>query len=289
MNYTKRFLILVILSLAFGQAFTQMTILSGPERGSYHQFANDIAALLGEKNGILLENQTSAGSGASFKALTDPNSNVKMALIQSDFLHLMEAEDKVNNTYKTSSIKVVMPLAAEQIHMVARKSSGLTGLQDLDGKIVGIGTKDQGGYATARRMRVQSQINWRTQHVDFEEMLKRLSEKSIDVGLVVGSAPMNMFQIDPQVMVDGMSLLTLEDSNGWAQHYNKDTIYSENYEWLDKDIATFGVRTLLIVNVEKLTAEEKETVGVIKSSIIQNLDQLKQQGHPRWSTVVVPE
>ncbi len=289
MNYIKRFLILAILTLAFGQAFCQMTILSGPERGSYHQFADDIVALLGEKNGILLENQTSDGSAASFKALIDPNSNYKIALIQSDYLHLIEAEDKVNNTYKTSSIKVLMPLATEQIHLVASKNSGLTSLQDLNSKIVGIGNKDQGGFATARRIRVQSHINWRTQYVGFDEMLSKLSTKSIDVGLVVGSAPLDMFDIDPQVMVDGMILLELEDFNGWARYYENDTIYSDNYKWLDKNIPTFGVRTLLVVNESKLNSEEKETVSVIKSSIIQNIDQLKIQGHPKWSTVVIPE
>ena len=98
-----------------------------------------------------------------------------------------------------------------------------------------------------------------------------------------------MFDIDPQVMVDGMILLELEDFNGWARYYENDTIYSDNYKWLDKNIPTFGVRTLLVVNESKLNSEEKETVSVIKSSIIQNIDQLKIQGHPKWSTVVIPE
>lgn len=288
MNYKKRFLILAILSLAVGQIFSQMTILSGPERGSYHHFVDDIVKLLGEKNGILLENQTSEGSAASFKALIDPDSDHKIALIQSDYLHLMEAEDKVNNTYKTSSLKVVMPLATEQIHMVARKSSGLTSLQDLDKKIVGIGNENQGGFATARRMRVQSKVDWRTQYVSFDQMLSRLSDKSIDVALVVGSAPLEMFEIDPQIMVDGMVLLELEDT-GWATYYDKDVISSDSYEWLDKDIPTFGVRTLLLVNESKLNDEEATTVSVIKSSIIEHIEQLKTQGHPKWSTVVLPE
>ena len=289
MNFKERFLMAAVLLLSFGQVHAQMVILSGPERGSYHQFADEIAALVADKNGIQLENLTTEGSASNFMGLTNPALNYKMALIQSDYLHLMDATDKVNDTYLTSSLKVVMELAAEQIHLVAKKSSDLTSLQDLDQKIMGIGSENQGGFATARRMRVQTQVEWRNVHVPFEEMLKRLKSGSIDVGLVVGSAPLDMLDIDPEVMVDGMKLLKLEDFNGWARYYENDTIYSEDYQWLEEDIPTFGVRTLLVVNEAKLTEEEKALVDTIKASIIQHIDQLKEKGHPKWSTVNVPE
>ena len=289
MNFRKGFLLTAVFLFLSGQAFCQMIILSGPEKGSYSQFADDIVAILGEKSNILLENNTTDGSAFNFKMLIDPNTNYKIALIQSDFMNLMDAEDKLNDTDKTGSLKVVMQLAKEQIHFVVRKSSDLTSLQDLAMKRVGIGTIDQGGFATAKIIRERSQIDWATVYVGFDEMLSRLSTESINAGFVVGSAPLDMLNIDPQVMVDGMALIELDDFNGWADYYENDTIYSGDYKWLDKNIPTFGVRTLLVVNESKLNSEEKETVSVIKSSIIQNIDQLKIQGHPKWSTVVIPE
>jgi TRAP transporter TAXI family solute receptor len=288
MKFSKQFLFAAIMLLSVGQVFSQMVILSGPERGSYKQFTDEIVALMAE-SGIELENQITEGSASNFRGLTNPALNYKMALIQSDYLHLMEATDKVNDTYLTSPLKVVMELAKEQIHMVAKKSSELTSLQDLDQKMMGIGSENQGGFATARRMRVQTQVEWRNVYVGFDEMLKRLKSGSIDVGLVVGSAPLDMLDIDPGVMVDGMKLLKLEDFNGWARYYENDTIYSGDYQWLEEDIPTFGVRTLLVVNEAKLTDEDKETVAAITSSIVQNLDKLKSQGHPKWKTVQVPE
>jgi len=48
----------------------------------------------------------------------------------------MEAEDKLNNTSKTGSLQVVLQLATEEIHLVAKKSSGLNRLQDLNNKKV---------------------------------------------------------------------------------------------------------------------------------------------------------
>ena len=93
------------------------------------------------------------GSAYNFKALTDPSSADKIALIQSDYLNLMKAEDKLNNTNKTGSLKVVLQLAKEEIQIVAKKSSGLKKLQDLDKKKVAIGNEDQGSFATGKIIR----------------------------------------------------------------------------------------------------------------------------------------
>ena len=289
MNFNKRFLLVTLFLLSLGQVFCQMIILSGPEKGSYSRFVGDIAALIGEKNGILLENGITGGSAFNFKMLNDPNPNYKIALIQSDYLNLMKAEDKFNNTDKTGSLKIVMQLATEQIHLVAIKSSGLTSLQDLKMKRVGIGNKEQGSFATGKIIKERSQISWTAVYVGFDKMLRSLSTGSIDAGLVVGSAPLDMLDFDPRVMVDEFTMLELDDFNGWARFYEHDTIYGDDYKWLDKNTPTFGVRTLLVVNESKLTSEDKQTISVIKSSIIQNLDQLRSQGHPKWRTVIIPD
>jgi TRAP-type uncharacterized transport system substrate-binding protein len=111
MKLNKQFLLFALISLLWGQASGQMVILSGPEKGSYNRFVSDIVTVLGQKNGISLTNRTTGGSGFNFKELSDPASGYKIALIQSDYLNLMQAEDKLNNTNKTGSLKVVLQLA----------------------------------------------------------------------------------------------------------------------------------------------------------------------------------
>ncbi len=289
MNFNKPFLLIAAICLSFGQAFSQVTILSGPEKGSYYRFVSDMATVLGEKNGIKIVNKSTAGSAYNFKVLTNPSSNDKFALIQSDYLNMMIAEDKFNNTNKTGSLKVVLELATEEIHIIAKKSSGLTKLQDLDKKKLGIGNEEQGSSATAKLMKDRSKIGWYTYNVSFEEMLKKISAGSIDAGLIVGSAPLNMLDIDPQVMVGGIALLELTDFNGWAKYYENDTIHKGDYKWLDKDVPTFGVRTLLIANESKMTNADKQAMASIKSGVFLNLDLLKKQGHPKWKTVILPD
>jgi hypothetical protein len=100
---------------------------------------------------------------------------------------------------------------------------------------------------------------------------------------------MEVLDIDPQVMTDGITMLELDDFNGWAQYYENDTIYRGEYKWLDKNVPTFGLRTLLVVNESKLTNADKQTVDAIKTGIIQNLDLLRKQGHPKWKEVIIPD
>jgi TRAP transporter TAXI family solute receptor len=266
-----------------------MIILSGPEKSSYNRFANDIVKVLGEKDGIKLLIRPTGGSSDNFKAITDPVSLEKIAFIQSDYFNLMIAEDKLNNTNKTGSLKVVLQLATEEMHFVAKKSSGFVKLQDLENKKVAAGTEDQGSLATAKIIKGRSKINWNSYYSPYEQILKDLKEDRIDAFFIVGTAPVNMIDIDPQIMVDGGTLLALEDFNGWARYYENDTVYKSDYKWLDKDIPTFGVRTLLVVNEAKLTDAEKKTIGAIKSSIIKNLDVLEKQGHPKWKEVIIPD
>ena len=289
MKYGKIISLFLVVFISIEQTFCQMVILSGPEKGSYNHFANDIVTVLGQKNGIRLINRPTGGSGFNFKELTDPSSGYKIALIQSDYLNLKQAEDKLNNTNKTGSLKVVLQLAKEEIQIVAKKSSGFNKLQDLEKKKVAVGNEDQGSFATGKIINERSKVNWTSYYVGFDQILKEISVGSIDAGLIVGSAPLNILDIDPQIMTDGISMIELDDYNGWAKYYENDTVYRSDYKWLDKDIPTFSVRTLLIVNDSKLTAADRKTVAEIKSLIIQNLDLLRKQGHPKWKEVIIPD
>ncbi len=289
MNLKKRFLPVTIFIFLTGGVFGQMAILSGPEKGSYSRFVNDIISLVGANNGIIIQNKSTGGSAHNFKVLTNPSSDDRIALIQSDYLNLMKAQDKLNNTNKTGSLRVLMELASEEIHLVAKKSSGLKKLQDLDKKKVGIGNEDQGSSATGTMLEKRSKVNWYIYNVGFDQLLKKLSDGSIDAGLIVGSAPVSLLEIDPQVMMDGIVLLELDDLGGLSQYYENDTVHAGEYKWLDKDVPTFSVRTLLVVNDAKLSDADKQTVVAIKSGIVKNLDRLRSTGHPKWKTVIVPD
>lgn len=278
-------LFLLILGISVLPVMAQITILSGPKQASYFRFVEDMTNIVNTDSEILVVNKETSGAAFNFNQLVDPKSPYKVAMIQSDYLYYMQAYDMMNNTEKTTALKVVLPLANEEIHVLTKKSLNINRLQDLDSMTVAIGTKDQGTYATANLIKDRSKIYWKSRNIHYSDALKELAMDRIHAFFIVGSAPLPKLNINTQTLRDEPLLVELTDFNGWAKGYANDTIYASDYRWLDKDVPTFGVRTLLIVNEDKLNEDEKREVRVLMNSILNKYDVLKHEGHPKWKEV----
>lgn len=278
-------LLLVISVLTVTNLFGQMTILSGPEQGSYYQFVNDIKTVLANEEDKQYINQATSGAAYNFEQLADPASPAKYALLQSDYLYYAQSVDLMENTSKTNDIKVVLPFANEEIHLVTRKSTGLTRLDELEKKVIAIGDKNQGTYATASLIKSKSGIFWSSRNIHFDQALKELSMDRLDAFFFVGSAPVEKLDLNPQVMTDELALIELNNINDWAKYYTPDTIYTTDYKWLEKDTPTYAVKTVLVVNEAKLTKEDRIALSRLISGIQNQFDVLKANGHPKWKEV----
>ena len=186
---------------------------------------------------------------------------------------------------ETKDLKVIFPLAKEQIQVVTRKNSGINKLQDLNEKMVAIGTTDQGTYMTANYIKIRSKVYWRSRNIHIDDALNELYMDRIDAFIIIGSAPISIINIDPRAMVKGLDLVELDNFNGWADYYDNDTIYSGTYKWLEKDVPTFGVQTVMVVNTAKLTDEDKAELNKFITELKAKLDTLKEVGHPQWKEV----
>jgi uncharacterized protein len=285
MKSKRQILLMAILLLSFSTSFSQMAILSGSDQASQYQFAEDIVKIVGPDLGIQLSNTPTSGASYNFDQIVDPSSPYKLAIIQADNLYAMQVMDMMNNTNKTKNLKVVLPLSDEQIHFVTKASKGLTRMQDLVKKTVAIGTSDQGTYTTANQIKNRSEVYWSSRNILFEDALKELAMDRIDAFIIVSSAPIQKLTISPQGSVDKLALIPLENFNDWAKYYKPDTIRTVDYQWLDKDIPTFSVKSLLVVNESKLNDKEKNSVMQLKNGILSKYDQLKASGHPEWKEV----
>jgi len=277
---------------SIGFTFGQLTLLSGPEQASYHRFGQDIVSVVEPNMGTPLKNLATSGAAYNFNQLTDPSSPHKIALIQSDYLYYMQAKDYQNNTERTKHIKVLLPLANEEIHFVTKANSGIDSLQMLGGKksngegySVAIGTQDQGTYATANLIKDRSKVYWTSRNIHFDNALNELHMGTVDAFIIVGSAPIQKLDMNPQAMIDPLAIIPLKDFNGWAKYYDNDTIYTTDYRWLEENVPTFSVKTLLVVNEKKLTDDDKNKIMKLKMGIENNFDELKANGHPKWKEV----
>jgi TRAP-type uncharacterized transport system substrate-binding protein len=197
----------------------------------------------------------------------------------------MEGYDALNNTERTKAIKVIYPMANEEIHLVTRESSDIKHLKDLVKHKVAIGNKNQGTYATATLIERRSKVFYQSYNTHFDQALKDLALDRIDAFFIVGSAPMAKLDLNPKIMVDGLAMVPLEDFDGWAKYYEPDTISKEAYKWLEVDVPTFAVKTLLIVNESKLNADDRKKISELMENLQSNLTSLKLKGHSAWRGV----
>ncbi len=282
---TNILFLIMALILSTLQTSAQLSILSGPNQGSYYKFVSDIEKILSTDSTTLVVNVETDGAALNFGRLADPNTPDKLALTQSDYLYHMQGMDMLNNTEKTKNIKVILPLANEEIHLVTMKDSKLAQLQDLDKKMVGIGTQYQGTYYTSAIIKNKSKVLWNSRNISFEDALSQLNTNRVDAFFIVGSAPMKKLDIDPRAFAGGIKILPLEDFNDWAKYYDKDTIRAGDYKWLEENIPTFSVRTVLIVNEAKLTEQDKKDIALLVEGLKTNLEKLKAEGHHKWKEV----
>lgn len=276
---------LLITGMTAPRAIGQVTILSGPKQASYYHFVDDIANVLNTESETLVVNKETSGAAFNFDQLVDPKSPHKVALMQSDYLYYMQSFDFKNNTEKTKSLKVVLPLANEEIHVVSKEGFNIRRLQDLDSMTVAIGTKDQGTYATANLIKDRSEVYWKSRNVHYVDAMKELSMDRVHAFMIVGTAPLEKLDVNPQAMTHQLVMVELNDFNGWAKYYDNDTIYAADYKWLERDTPTFAVRTVLLINEKKMNDTDHKAVKQIMNGILNKYDVLKAQGHPKWKEV----
>ncbi len=81
-------LVLIISIFAINNVFGQMTILSGPEQGSYYQFVNDIKTVLGNEEDKKLSIRLQGCCHIILNNWLIRHHQLNYALIQSDYLYL---------------------------------------------------------------------------------------------------------------------------------------------------------------------------------------------------------
>jgi len=295
MKNIKFYLLIIIGFLSTLNSQSQIQVLTGIENGSYFQQALDMNKLLPQQNKLngtdsimldFLDIRSSAGSNINFDLLVDEQHPAKAAMMQIDVLLLKRTEDLIHETHLTEDLLILMPLCMEEIHLVSKEGNDITGIESLEGKTVGIGTRSEGSYSTALRIQNSSKIPWINKNLSSQEALKYLLLDRIDAFFILGSAPLKLLNINPLASPMTLQLTSLENVNHWADSYQAAVISKEKYLWLKTDIQTFSLSSVVVINKSKLSDQDLEDLKVWRSITIENLEKLKTEGHQSWETVI---
>lgn len=274
-------------------SFSQIQVLTGIENRTYFKIANEmnnyLPKLLVEEDSLKIEKdfldiKATQGSNLNFDLIINEKHPAKAAIVQLDLLLLKKTDDLINNTNFTEDILVLMPLILVDVHLVTKKGSSIHNIKSLEDKTVGIGEATEGTYSTAMYIQNTSEVAWINKNISSQDALKALLLDRIDAFFMVAGAPVQMLAAIPVNSPLKLKFAEVENINGWADYYTPLTLTSTDYPFLEANVRTFSVPSVVIVNKKKLSEKDIVLLKEWRANTIQNIDNLKGYGHQSWQT-----
>lgn len=274
----KIFLIFLAIFLGCSAVFaqSQIQLLSGLEGGTYNQLANDIKNI----SKLQINVYTSSGALDNYNQLIG-NTPVNVTFLQYDVLLTAVAFDSKIKDY----LRILLPLFLdEEIHLITLKDSKIKSLKDLKLKKVGIGAPTQGTNVTAKTIKNKTGLIWTDVEIPSSEALDALLKGEIDAFFYVGGMPVAALQAYSNQAQGKIKLVPIKDKR-LKDIYTPKVIKAKTYAWQEKDVATFSVATVLVLNTQKSNPDFLKDIEILYWEIRDNVAKLQSQGHPKWKDV----
>lgn len=286
--------LMVVAALACAEP-AHYKIVTGPERGTYIQFGQDLSKWVAQPAGIDLEVMASKGSAENVQRMRF-ESGVKLALVQSDVYQAYIDMANAGNADAGTAIRplrLIMPLYDEEINVVVRADSPLKTFADIKDKNISVGLLGSGTAQTATTlyhlMFGQAIPEQNIQHLSNEDALAALIVKKVDVAIIVVGQPAKLFNDMNPDLLQQIRLLRVDpnaaETTRAKQTYFPATIRAASYPaWLKDDVPTLTVKAFLVTYDYGL----RDTVGNLNhfaDSLCANFENLQEHGHPKWKQV----
>jgi len=254
-------------------------LITGDLKSTAHQVGMDLKALL-KRHNIHLAVFNSRGPVENIYAVYQRPGN-HLGMVQSDVLAFV-AKVKTDHRLQliADKIKWVYPLYDQEIHILA--AAKILSFGDLAGKRVAIGPAEGGAYLTSRLLFEISGVS-PAALVTFgnSRALDEIKAGNIDAIVIVDGTPVERLALDVSVN-DGLHLLPVVYDDIRA-FYPATTIPAGTYPWQTTDVPTVAVKSVLVAY--DFRNHHCRTIGGVAGLIMENLDWLRFNGHPKWKTV----
>lgn len=282
--YALRMLVVFFLLLFFSEVKSQLVITSGFEMGSYNQMANDVKSLSKDSIQVL----TSQGSLDNLEAILNIDNKINVAFMQYDVLINQFIKDMESGIGRSASIRILLPLGIEEVHLITTKTSGIESIKDLTKKKVAIGSEVQGTAVTANKISELTGIDWISVSLSFNDAFPALINGDVDAFFFVGAAPVAKLKSLSPLLLKVVKLVPIESEKIIRdESYSKSQITQEDYYWLDNEIPTVGVKSFLVTDTKNESEDNLQKLEKFLMTIKENIVSLRSTGHPQWKNVSV--
>ncbi len=256
-----------------------LSIMTGDKEGTYYQFGLNMQELAREF-GVQLSVVDSKGSVENIYAVYQ-RPNTQMAIVQSDVLAFVSNihTDAVLKRI-TGKIRMIFPLFNEEVHILGRSS--LTDFDALENKRVAIGKEGSGTYLTAKLLFAASGVKPSAMvTIGTNDALAQLKAGRIDAMFYVAGYPVRLFN-ESVTIADDLKIVPINNKN-ILEFYASAEIPANTYSWQKEAVKTAAIKAVLVSYDFRKT--NCDSIGGFAKVLHDNLDWLKEHGHPKWKTV----
>lgn len=276
----------------------RMGIVTGSVTGTYIKFGQDMATVT-EGKGLNLLVKESQGSLANIRRMVS-RENAAAGIVQSDVLGFLTRSKDEKMRRVAARLRLIFPFYNEEVHLYASKK--INTFADLGGKRVVVGTKGSGNWLTTTNLL----------HMMGIEPAERLNLSpaagatavltgKADAMFYVAGKPVKLFTnieqlVDKpkyQQLIQNVHMVPLDDPK-MLQEYQSASLGPTDYSWLQTEIPTIAVKALLIgfdfsSRKNAYYVKRCDELKRLGTEVRSNLDQLRNNGHPKWGEVNLDE
>ncbi|MGI0480041.1 TAXI family TRAP transporter solute-binding subunit [Geminocystis sp. CENA526] len=278
------FLMLTPLRSVAQNAPKEINLVTGNEVGEYYAIGRDIEKL-GEKHNLDIDVIPTRGALQNIHDVFNYDS-VELGIVQGDVLGFLNTFANYDGQIrvKAESIRNVLPLFKEQIHVIATKE--IKSIEDLEGKRISIGDEGSGTSMTASTLLYQLGI--KPQELltyDIKRSIHELRNGNIDAFFYVVGTPAKVLQ-EQVLPEDNFHLLPVTlnisaEDEFYSMLYTPVTLPANTYPWQTEAVETLAIQSFLFT----VETDDCTKVSLVASLIQNNLGWLQENGNPIWKQI----
>jgi TRAP transporter TAXI family solute receptor len=268
-------------------------LVTGSKTGTYIRFGQEISEIA-KPYGLNIIVKESEGSIDNIKRIRS-SENAAIGIVQSDVLGYLK--DRTDFAAFADRLRLLFPFYNEEVHLFARKE--IEDIKDLQDKTVVIGARGSGNWLTTKNLlRLMNIKPGKSIILKPPEAVVAVLNGEADAMVYVAGKPVKLFsklerdKIDAKFLnlVDKVHFVPLNHPDILRGEYVTSAISSNDYAWFDGDIQTIAVKAVLVSYDFSSKANSYyelrcEQLALLGQAIRENIDKLKQNGHPKWKEV----
>lgn len=266
-------------ALAQGEA----AIATGSPGSTALRFGEDMASLAA-RFGVALEVVPTPGGVASLEALAQRPGTL-LAIVPSDVLDFVATFADEPDLRPLAEPMLALPLYREEAHVLARAE--IRTLADLAGRRVAVGAPGSSALLTATLLLgTAGVVPAEELRIGGEAALDALRSGRVDAMIEIVGQPAALLKAKVAIE-DALHLVPVDDP-ALRRLYPAATIPASAYHpWQRRDVPTVAAQALLLTRRLAAPGEEAacRLVGRIARIVVDNLGQLRRDGHPKWQEV----